>query len=310
MKRQEALTSEQVPEIQASVRTAHRGRRSGHAVAVPLLGVPMSHGRKLGLMALLAMAMLAASGMPGCSVSSQRSPQLQGPYETRQLFAVAPLINESGSAYADGVRLADRLSEQLTVAGQIDTIPVNRVLLAMERLGLAAVTSKSQALQLRQALGVDGLLVGTVTGYDPYDPPKLGLNVELYLDPKHESARFDIRKLSRAASDRDFRSEGYAATDQPVTTLSTFFDAAAPDIQDAMHRYAVHRGVDYAATSADTRLYRISADLYADFVANEVCRRLLLAESARLVRSDQARRATEQNQPATQNTSLTAAQPR
>ncbi|MEM7578033.1 MAG: hypothetical protein AAF328_11245 [Planctomycetota bacterium] len=272
MKRQDALTSEQVPLIRGP--------------------------RKVGFVLLLLLAALVAVGIPGCTSTNQRSAQLQGPYETRQLFAVAPLNNESGSAHADGVRLADRLSEQLTVAGQIDTVPVNRVLAAMDRIGLPAVTSKSQALQLRQALGVDGLLVGTVTGYDPYDPPKLGLNVELYLDPKHESSRFDIRKLSRAASDRDFRFEGYAATDQPVSTLSTFFDAAAPDIQDAMQRYAVHRGVDYAATSADTRLYRISADLYADFVAHEVCRRLLIAESQRIVRSEQARHAASQNRQA------------
>ncbi|MEM8782673.1 MAG: hypothetical protein AAGE65_07415 [Planctomycetota bacterium] len=281
---------------------------------MPLLGVPMSMGRKLGLAMLVAMAMLAVTGPPGCTTSNQRAAQLQGPYETRQLFAVAPLNNESGSAFADGVRLADRLSEQLTVAGQIDTVPVNRVLAAMDRIGLPAVTNKSQALQLRQALGVDGLLVGTVTSFDPYDPPKLGMNVELYLDPAHASARFDIRRLSRAASDRDFRFEGYAASDQPVSTLSTFFDAAAPDIQDAMGRYVVHRGVDYAVTTADARLYRISADLYADFVAFEVCRRLLLAESARVVRSEQARRAAQQNQQAARTSpnppALTQASPR
>ncbi|MEM1446395.1 MAG: hypothetical protein AAGF84_10090 [Planctomycetota bacterium] len=292
MKRQDALTSKQVPLIPRP----RKARPADRVHPEPWLGVPMSQARKLGLVMLVVLAAFAAVGVPGCTTTNQRAAQLQGPYETRQLFAVAPLNNESGSAHADGVRLADRLSEQFTVAGQIDTVPVNRVLAAMDRIGLSAVTSKSQALQLRQALGVDGLLVGTVTSYDPYDPPKLGLNVELYLDPKHASSRFDIRKLSRAASDRDFRFEGYSANDQPVSTLSSFFDAAAPYIQDAMRRYAVHRGVDYAATSADARLYRISADLYADFVANEICRRLLLAESQRIVRSDDARRAAQQNQ--------------
>lgn len=257
MNRQDALTSEQVITILPS-----------------LLG----SRRRIGLAGLVCLAAMLAA----CTTGGQRAADLRAPYEQRQVFAVVPLRNESGSQYADGVRLADRLSEQLTVTAQIDTVPVNRVLAAMERLGLAEVSNKGQALQLRQALGVDGLLAGTVTSFDPYDPPKLGMNVELYLDPKHESAKFDIRLLSRAASDRDFRFEGYTSHDQPVSALSLMFDAAHPAVQDRLHVYTVHRGTDYGVTSADARLYRISADLYADFVAYEVCRRLMQAETQRL----------------------------
>lgn len=257
MKRQDALTSEQVTTIRPN-----------------LLGPR----RRVALAGLVILAALVA----GCTSGPRRAVDLAGPYEQRQVFAVVPLRNESGSQYVDGVRLADRLSEQLTLTAQIDTAPVNRVLAAMDRLGLSEVSNKGQALQLRQALGIDGLLVGTVTSYDPYDPPKLGMNIELYLDPKHESAKFDIRKLSRAASDRDFRFEGYTSNDQPVSALSMFFDAAHPAVQDRMSQYVIHRGTDYGVTSADARLYRISSDLYADFVAYEVCRRLMQAETQRL----------------------------
>ncbi len=256
MNRQEALTSEQVKPIR------------------------MSTMRHVGLAGLVFLAALVV----GCSAPPRRAAELRGPYVDRQLFAVVPLRNESGSAYADGVRLADRLNEQLTLTAQIDTVPVNRVLAAMDRLGLSEVTTKSQALALRQTLGVDGLLVGSITTYDPYDPPKLGINVELYLNPRHESAAFDIRKLSRAATDHGFRLEGYTAHDQPVTALSTFFDAAHPSVQDRMAYYARHRGTDYGQTSADARLYRISTDLYTDFVAYEVCARLMHAETRRIIR--------------------------
>lgn len=252
MKRHDALTSEQVKQIPR---------------------------RKAALFVLV----MLAGWLAGCSIlEPNRAPRLRAPYERRQVFAVAPLGNESGSLYADGVRVADRLAEQLTVVANIDTVPVNRVLAQMERMHLSAVTTKTQALALRSALGVDGLVVGTITSYEPYDPPKLGMNIELYLDPKHESSKFDIRLLSRQATDRGFRNSGYAATDQPVSTLSTFFDAADPAVQDRLESFVGQRGVDYGGTATDARLYRISSDLYTHFVAYEVCRRLMIAETLRL----------------------------
>jgi hypothetical protein len=255
--RQEAMTSKQAMPI-----------RNKHAEAVIVV-----------LWLLIAVVLMCTTG---CSMDPERAETLRGPYEQRQVFAVVPMRNESGSMYADGLRLADRMTEQFTLTRQVDTVPVNRVLAAMQKLGLSDVTAKHQALRLREALGVDGLVVGSLTAYDPYDPPKLGLNVELYLDPKHPSRAFDVRRMSRAASDRDWRIEGYAPGDQPVSALSLFYDAADPAVQDRMTVFAVERGIDRGSTSTDARLYRISTDLYSSFVAYEVCRRLMQAETLRL----------------------------
>jgi hypothetical protein len=247
--------------------------------------MPIPPGRKprgpaarcRGLMLLLALT----TALAGC-LAPNRAETLRGPYDRRQVFAVAPLRNESGSLYADGLKMADRISEQLTLTANIDTVPVNRVLAAMQTLGLPSVNNKEQALRLRSALGVDGLVVGTLTAYDPYDPPTIGLNIELYLDPRHTSAAFDVRRMSRAASDRGWRFEGYTSSDQPVSALSLLYNAADPAVQDRLEVFATERGTDRGATATDARLFRISTDLYRGFVAYEVCRRLMQAETARL----------------------------
>ena len=88
---------------------------------------------------------------------------------------MAPLRNESGSIQADGGSIADHLTKHLENASNLDVIPVNRVLAAMARLEYGRVTSPTEARHLLHSLSVDGLVVGSITAYDPYDPPKVRL---------------------------------------------------------------------------------------------------------------------------------------
>ena len=228
---------------------------------------------------LLLTLWLAACGGP------QRAGLLTAPYDRRVTLAVAPLRNEAGSTAPDGLRMADRLTEQLTLTAGVDTVPVNRVLAAMEALGLPPgepPAGPAQAAALRRALNVDGLVVGSVTAYDPYDPPRIGLNVDLYLGPPRSASTGgpDLRRLSRAATPRGVGAG--SASDAPVNAFSALWDAAHPVTQDRLARYAAGRGTDYGATTTEARLHRISMDLYAAFVAYEAARRLMDAEALRL----------------------------
>ena len=141
--------------------------------------------------------------LAGCDMR-QRAAVVTSPYERRQVFAVAPLRNESGNRYADGLNLADKLAQQLALTRGIDVLPVNRTLAAMHALGFGQITEVRQARQLQRALGVDGLVVGTVTAYDPYNPPKLGLALELYVDGQlapRDAGPVNPRKLTRSPTD-------------------------------------------------------------------------------------------------------------
>ena len=236
------------------------------------------------LLMLMALVLCVCTG--GCqSEHHDKDDHLStGIYPRRQLWAVVPLRNESGSLNADGTRIADHLVNQLENEPGIDTLPVNRVLAAMEAMNLAGVNSPAEALALRRTLGVDALIVGTITAFDPYDPPQLGLTVELYVDQRLPwfNDPETIRRLSRAAVDGQTRPvDDSAGADQPISVVSGFFDAADPGTRKRLQMYASRRGVEPNDRNV-WRLYRISMDLYTEFVTHTVSSRLMDAEAARL----------------------------
>jgi len=230
---------------------------------------------------MLAFVMLT---LVGCAGSSNVRPvePLSGPYEQRRVWAVAPLRNESGSRYADGVKMADRLAHQLENAANLNVVPVNRVLRAMEAMGMAQLGSKQDAMRLMQTLGVDGLVVGTITAYDPYDPPRIGLALELYESPRVAQGQeaLDVRQLQRAATDGAARQVRPGLTEQPVTAVSAILDASTPGTRHNLQRYAHERG---PVKDRDAWVkYRINMDLYSEFVSYVMCWRLLRAETNRI----------------------------
>lgn len=239
------------------------------------------------VMLTLAAMLLIGSG---CQLPIKgRTDRLDSPYSDRQVWAVVPLRNESGSLQADGVIMADHLTRQLENVQGVDALPVNRVLAAMEAQKMPAVTSVAEALQLMRTLGVDGLVVGTITAYDPYDPPKLGITVELYVEPATQPTGeiIDVRRISRAATDELSLPEpsGQQKAQQPVNVVSGFFDASDPNVRANLEAYGKKRG-----PVEDDRIgwhrYRISMDLYMEFVGFTVSEQLMQAESLRLIQPE------------------------
>ena len=209
-----------------------------------------------------------------------------GLYHQRQLWAVAPLRNESGSINADGFRVADHLARQLEEVRGIDVVSVNRVIAAMQALRLSTIDSPAEAHQLRKMLGVDALVVGTITAYEPYDPPKLALAVELFVgegDPKGAPIE-DIRALTRAPTDQMSQPREPIGTRGPASSVSGYFDAAVPEVREHLRKYAEKRGVN-AKDPDGWRIYRINMDLYTEFVAYVVSYRLMQAEIERVASS-------------------------
>lgn len=234
---------------------------------------------------LFAIAALASAG-GGCSTlyPTPGADPLVSPYQERRVWAIAPLRNESGSLHADGLALADQIARQLENASNLDVMPVNRTLHAMAALGIEQLTTAEQAAQLREALGADAIVVGSITAYDPYDPPKLGLAVELYADPRRMNAGppLDVRKLGRAPTADDAQLNVAVARRPASSAVSAFLDAAEPHVRQRLQRYANHRGP--VAEEGMAHRYRISMDLYSEFVSYVVSWRLLREEAQRLAR--------------------------
>ena len=230
--------------------------------------------------------MLAVTGLwlGGCALfQPPPAPPLDSPYAERQVWAVAPLRNESGTQSADGLAIADQLAWQLEGAANIDVLPVNRTLSGMRALRMTELTTPAQAMKLLGTLQADALVVGTVTAFDPYDPPKLGLALELYVStPRTSLPPGSVRELASAATPR-VEPLPRQALRQPVSVVSGIFDAADPSVRAEMQRYAVQRGA--TGRNGGWRLYRISMDLYTQFVGYAMSGRLLQAEQTRLAPS-------------------------
>jgi hypothetical protein len=231
----------------------------------------------LGLAALLILAI----GF-GCQNRYQgrleRPSSLLAPYDAPQLWAIAPLANESGTTAVDRMNITDLLSEQLQQVDGVDTVPVNRVLLAMQRLGLNAVTTPHDARNLIVVLGVDGLVVGTITAWDPYQPPKLGLAVQLFTTASMPATNvaFDPNTARRATGEI----VSNPSTAAPIAQAAGIWDASNHQTLTSLKSFT--RGRTRLDSAYGPDLYLVDMDLYTQFVAHRLVEKLLRNEHSRL----------------------------
>tara|TARA_B100000941_G_scaffold285893_1_gene258586 strand:+ start:166 stop:990 length:825 start_codon:yes stop_codon:yes gene_type:complete len=244
----------------------------------------------------------------GCTaspwVSREQGPKPNSLYADRVIWAVVPLRNESGSATANGSLLADSLANSLQTVENMDVLPVNRVIAAMQALELPSLRSPVDVMHLARTLGVDGIVVGTITAYDPYDPPKVGLQLELYQTSQRlQSQAVDIRELMSAPTGNTTPAPGtpgqVPGDIAPVSTASAMLDASNPIVRQRLRVYASGRGGHKPSKSpwwkriavssgvaekddTDWHLYRINMNLFTEYVSAELAERLLQAESRRL----------------------------
>ena len=117
----------------------------------------------------------------GCSFLPQvgRIPVLHNPFPQVTRVAVAPFFNLSEEPTVDGRQFALAYYNALQHVPGFEVIPVGQVERAMReaRIGL---NSAEEARRLAQLLGADAIVIGAVTDYSPYYPPRCGLRVEWY----------------------------------------------------------------------------------------------------------------------------------
>ena len=138
----------------------------------------------------------------GCSFQKPygEEEQLFLPGTHRQVWAIAPAINLSGQSQIDPLLQSDLVYQELQKVHGLTVIPVDRVVEVYASLKIDKVQSERQAEEICRLLGCDGLVVPTVTAYDPYDPPKFGASVQLFVRP----GTFDwLPKLDPRALERN-----------------------------------------------------------------------------------------------------------
>lgn len=255
----------------------------------------------------MATGVLVTTIVAGCASSDDKlsvPTTLSAPaYEGGEpLLAVAPLRNESGTSLPDIGALTDQLVAQVGQVRGMRVVPLNRTLAAMRASEIANVDSPATARKLAEVMGVDGVIVGTLTAWDPYNPPKIGMNLALFLRPGSMRPALapaigaDGKPLAPGGSPAGIKETGVdpvtlrtsarePATpprewlDRPAATASEHLDGANHAVQQAVKDYA--EGRHETVSALGWRRYLASVRLYADFACYRMMDRLLDAERRR-----------------------------
>ncbi|MFU8829611.1 MAG: hypothetical protein ACNA8P_09285 [Phycisphaerales bacterium] len=242
-------------------------------------------------------AVLVALGIFGLSGACSTKPRyaydpvlLSSPYanEREVIWAVAPFRNESGVSFADELRVTDAMVSQIVQTENITALPLNRSLEAMRTLGLPAIETQAQALQLARHLNADAVLVGSITSWNPYDPPILGLNLVLFgrtgtMDLLDQTD-FNPRSLQTAPSDSGFRTE-QRTPGQAINQVSAMYDASNGRVRSQIQNYA-HARFDPESAMGWQR-YTQSMARFEEFACFQALSELLDKERQRLTERTQ-----------------------
>ncbi len=193
------------------------------------------------------------------------------PGNARQTWAIAPAVNLSGVTQVDPIIQADLLFAQVQQTAGLNVIPVNRVVEVFAALKIEQVQSEEQAAIICDVLGCDGLLIATITAYDPYDPPRMGASLQLFRKLNTgRTAGVDPRELVRRASPTPNELTPARSNFMQVVGM---FDSANGSTRSAALTYATGR--NDPAGPYGPRGYLIEMDRYCGFVYHSLLEELL-----------------------------------
>ena len=205
---------------------------------------------------------------------------LSSPVTHTRLWAVVPFSNESGVSTVNSYRIADAFTQQLEQVRGIRMVAVNRVVNAMRIAEIQAVTTPADAIRLIETLDVDALVVGTITAYDPYPPPTLGMAVQVFGRwSRSDVARFDPQALVRAPSDTTV-SMGDLGGPLAIAQASGLFDSRNNTTLGLLRTFAAGRTVPDSPFG--TEVYLMDIELYTQFVSYWLIHDLLAFERSGL----------------------------
>lgn len=121
-------------------------------------------------------------GFAGCSLvlpEISHRPVIRNPFPQLSKIAIAPFFNQSDESTLDGRDFAMAYFTELQATPGFEVVPlgvVEEAIIANQ----VNLNGAGEARRLAQILGVDAVVVGAITDYSPYYPPRCGLHVEWY----------------------------------------------------------------------------------------------------------------------------------
>jgi len=131
-------------------------------------------------MARLVVLLLSLS-LTGCSLLPRvvHKTEIHNPFPQLSKVAVAPFFNLTNEPTVDGRRFALAYFNELQLVPGYEVVPVNVVEQTIRENNLH-LNGPDDVRRLAQVLGVDAVVVGAVTDFTPYYPPRCTMQVEWY----------------------------------------------------------------------------------------------------------------------------------
>jgi hypothetical protein len=128
---------------------------------------------------LLGTSLVAFGGCHLIIPDVSHQPVVQNPFPQLSRVAVAPFFNQSDEETVDGRAFALAYFAELQAVPGFEVVPLGVVEEAILEHQID-LSSAGAARRLAQVLGVDAVVIGAITDYQPYYPPRCGLRVEWY----------------------------------------------------------------------------------------------------------------------------------
>ncbi|MCS7238631.1 MAG: hypothetical protein NZ899_10235 [Thermoguttaceae bacterium] len=124
---------------------------------------------------------LMAAVFAGCSALPRRYEQVTvyNPFPELCRVAVVPFFNHSKEPTVNGAEFARAYYLELQSVPGFEVVPVEVVTRALQEHRLQ-LRHPGEVRRLAEILDVDAVVIGVVTDYQPYYPPRCGLHVEWY----------------------------------------------------------------------------------------------------------------------------------
>ncbi len=106
-------------------------------------------------------------------------PVVHNPFPQLSRVAIAPFFNQSNEPTVDGRQFALAYYAELQAVPGYEVVPLGVVEEAILENQIR-LSSPGEARRLAKVLGVDAVVIGAVTDYSPYYPPRCGMRVEWY----------------------------------------------------------------------------------------------------------------------------------
>jgi hypothetical protein len=145
----------------------------------PALMTFTPRSRSLAFAWLLAASIAAA--LSGCAVIPDvtHQPRFHNPFPQLHRVAVLPFYNQSREPTLDGEAVAIAYYNELQLIPGFEVMPIG-----VTRQYLAALQFEPRTgadyQKLAQVMNVDAVVVGSITEYTPYYPPRIGMSVDWY----------------------------------------------------------------------------------------------------------------------------------